>query len=67
MVLAEFVNYHTGKDPKNTRRTGAEFIINQLNLISIEFMEDNIRQLGRWDSTYAARRALATMDQGNDK
>lgn len=62
--MAEFVNNQMGKSNFNPRRLGAEFIIKQLNLISIARLEENIRELGKWDNAYAARRAILTIDVG---
>lgn len=62
--MAEFVNHHMSTSDSNRRRLGAEFIIGQLNLISIARLEVTIRGLGQWDNAYAARRAILTIDVG---
>lgn len=60
--MAEFVNHHMGKSAKNRRNHGAEFVLKQLNLISIGQMEDDIRAMKNWDYTTSVRRALLTID-----
>lgn len=62
--MAEFVNHHMEKPTTNRRLLGAEFIIGQLNKLSIEQFEENIRELGKWDNANSARHALATIDAG---
>lgn len=62
--MAEFVNHQMGKSDSNRRRVGAEYIISQLNRITIDRLEENIRELGQWDNAYAARRALLAVDAG---
>lgn len=62
--MAEFVNHHTEKSPSNQRKMGAEFIIRQLNLISLAHIEEDIRVISNWDCNMAAIRALNTIDAG---
>lgn len=62
--MAEFVNHHLGKSAENRRRHGAEFILRELNKISIKFLEDEIRVIQNAATDESARRALLTIDAG---
>jgi len=62
--MAKFVSHHTDKSKALQRKLGAEFILKQLNLLSIRSLEAQIREVRKHDETEWATRALATIDAG---
>lgn len=62
--MAEFVNHRIGKSKKIRRKVGAEFILGQLNLLSIRVLEAQVREVRKHDTAEWATRAMAAIDAG---